>query len=191
MSATGMSFAAVSDRAMEAARKNVGSNFYINLPDIKKFVDEKMETPGSTPVPLVLSVNEALNMIEEEGLENVFKRHRALSLGTKAALEALGFSLYPVSWTYRSDSLTVAKVPENVDPLALVKHMSENYSLLIGKGLKQTSKSCIRIAHMGYCFVQDMLECIAAIEASFDELGYGKCYGIGIESFMREYRKNI
>ena len=189
MSATGMSFAAVSDRAMEAAGKNTGTNFYINLPDIKRFVDEKMETPGSTPVPLVLSVNEALNMMEEEGLENVFKRHKALSSGTKAALEALGFSLYPLSWSCRSDSLTVARVPEGVDPPALVKHLSDNYSLLIGKGLKQTGKSCIRIAHMGYCYVQDMLECITAIEASFDELGYGKCYGIGTESFMREYRK--
>lgn len=188
MSATGISFAAVSERAMQACASHPSRDFYINLPDILKTVTEKDETPGSTPVSLVLMVNEALHMIEEEGLEHVFLRHRALSVGTKAALEALGCSLYPVGCKYRSDSLSVAKLPEGMRPADVVERMQKEFGLLIGKGLKATASENIRVAHMGACYVQDMLQCVSALEIVFQELGTQVSFGTGTAAFMKGYQ---
>lgn len=191
MSATGMSFAAVSDRAMQACASHPSHDFYINLPDIMKSVTEKYETPGSTPVSIVLMVNEALHMLQEEGLDHVFLRHRALSMGTKAAMEALGCSLYPVGCKYRSDSLSVAKLPDGMSPADVVGRMQDGYGLLIGKGLKKTASENIRIAHMGYCYVQDMLQCITVLEAAFRDLGREVAFGTGVAAFMQAYQAEL
>ena len=114
MSPAGLSFVALSEQAMAACNANQNRDFYIDFVDIHKIVTEKGETPGSTPVSLLLSVHEALTMIHEEGIETVFLRHKAISNGTKAALEALDFSLFPLGCADRSDSLSVATMPQGL-----------------------------------------------------------------------------
>lgn len=191
MSPVGISFVAVSDRALEACDKNDSHRFYINLSDIFKNISGKGETPGSTPVSLILSVNEALNMINDEGLENVFKRHKALSRGTKNALEALGFSLYPFSCAARSDSLTVARVPEGVSSQEIATKLADSYHILISKGLGNTAGNHVRIAHLGHCHVEDMLQCVAALEAALDECGIKDTFGKGTKAFLEAYRNTL
>ena len=189
MSPVGVSFAALSDRAWKACELNPVRDFYTDFIAIRKILAEKGETPGSTPVSLVMSVHEALNMIYEEGIENVFLRHKAISAGTKAAMEALGFSLYPLEWEQRSDSLTVAKVPAGISAKALSKKMVADYRLKFGTGLGDMGNEYIRIAHMGYCYAEDMLQCISAIECCLDEMGIPHPFGKGTEAFINAYKK--
>lgn len=190
MSPAGLSFVALSPKAMVTAKKNKAKNFYINFPDIYKNVVSKAETPGSTPVSLVLSVSEALKMIYEEKLENVLVRHKAISLGTKAALQALGFSLFPKVCAERSDSLTVATMPKNLSAKQLAKKMSSDFRLKIGVGLGAAmADSNVRIAHMGYCYVEDMLECLSAMECVLTDMGLDGCIGKGVKAFYETYKK--
>ena len=189
MSPVGVSFAALSNRAWKACELNPVRDFYTDFIAIRKILAEKGETPGSTPVSLVMSVHEALNMIYEEGIENVFLRHKAISAGTKTAMEALGFSLYPLEWEQRSDSLTVAKVPAGISAKALSKKMVADYRLKFGTGLGDMGNEYIRIAHMGYCYAEDMLQCISAIECCLDEMGIPHPFGKGTEAFINAYKK--
>lgn len=189
MSPAGISFGVISPRAMDICQKTIARDFYINLKDIMGNLDTRNQTPGSTPVSLVLAVNEAIDMIYEEGLENVFLRHHALSKATKEALVALGFELFPKECKNRSDSLTVCRVPVEMDTKQILSHLNNKYHIKIGSGLKDYSNSTIRIAHMGYCYIEDMLQCITAIEATLFDLGYIKSIGNGINALLKKYNE--
>lgn len=185
MSPAGMSFCVLSEKAEQASERITSHDFYIDLKSIRKSLAKNSQTPGSTPVSLVLAVHEALRMIGEEGVEQVFDRHRRLSLGTKSALEALGFALFPADCRYRSDSLTVAAPPAGVDVSKLVKHMQSRYHIQIGKGLGDYSNDLVRIAHMGYCYEEDMIQCIAVLEAAMVDLGWRDSAGAGVQAFLK------
>lgn len=185
MSPAGMSFCVLSEKAEQASERIESHDFYIDLKSIRKSLQKNSQTPGSTPVSLVLAVHEALRMIEEEGLEQVYARHHDLSVRTKRALEEMGFTLFPAECKYRSDSLTVAAPPAGVDVSKLVKHMQERYHIQIGKGLGDYANDLIRIAHMGYCYEEDMLQCIAVLEAAMVDLGWKNSAGAGVQAFLK------
>jgi aspartate aminotransferase-like enzyme len=192
MSPAGLSFVALSPKAMAACQANQNRDFYIDFVDIHKNVTEKGETPGSTPVSLMLSVHEALTMIYEEGIETVFLRHKAISAGTKAALVALGFSLYPLQCEARSDSLTVATMPQGLSAKRLSAAMCQQYKLRIGVGLGSAmADNTVRIAHMGYCYVEDMLQCFAVMECVLTEMGMNGIMGKGTQAFHQAYGKTM
>jgi aspartate aminotransferase-like enzyme len=69
--------------------------------------------------------------------------------------------------------------------------MRDKYGLLIGNGLGVTAKFNLRIAHMGYCNVEDMLQCIVALEATLFEMGAINTIGKGISSFLDAYNNTI
>lgn len=184
MSPAGMSFCVLSEKAEQASQRIQSHDFYIDLKSIKKSLEKNSQTPGSTPVSIVMAVHEALKMIGEEGLEHVYARHHQLSHCTKQALEAMGFTLFPAGCQYRSDSLTVAEPPAGVDVARLVSHMQDRYHIQIGKGLGDYANDTIRIAHMGYCYEEDMLQCIAVLEASMVDLGWKDTAGTGVQAFL-------
>lgn len=185
MSPAGMSFCVLSEKAEQASERIESHDFYIDLKSIRKSLRKNSQTPGSTPVSLVLAVHEALKMINEEGLDQVYARHQDLSRCTKQALEELGFTLFPENCKYRSDSLTVAAPPAGVDVSKLVKHMQDRYHIQIGKGLGDYANDLIRIAHMGYCYEEDMLQCIAVLEAAMVDLGWKDSAGAGVQAFLK------
>jgi len=187
MSPAGISFVAMSQKALEACEKTNSSDFYINFLNIRKNIISKRETPGTTPVSLVVSVHEALRMIHEEGLGNVFNRHRVLSLSTKAAVKALGFELFPFNCDLRSDALTVCKLPLGVSAPLVRSLLRKEYSIEVGIGLGSYSEEVMRISNMGYYFVEDMIQFIAALEAVLDDFIPSRLFGVGLSEFNKTY----
>ena len=188
MSPAGISFVAMSQKALEACEKTNSSDFYINFLNIRKNIISKRETPGTTPVSLVVSVHEALRMIHEEGLGNVFNRHRVLSLSTKAAVKALGFELFPFNCDLRSDALTVCKLPLGVSAPLVRSLLRKDYSIEVGIGLGSYSEEVMRISNMGYYFVEDMIQFIAALEAVLDDFIPSRLFGVGLSEFNKTYK---
>jgi len=189
MSPTGLSFAALSARAYEICENNTPRDFYINVSDIRKNVTQKGETPGSTPVSIVTAVHEALLMIHEEGLENVYARHRKLSLATKAALNALGFEMFPKNCTTRSDSLTVCAPPAGLKVSDIVSLMNDDFRIVTAKGLGNYGNYVIRVANLGYYYTEDMLMFISALEFTMNKLGFGEKIGKGTKAFIECYQQ--
>lgn len=188
MSPAGISFVAISQRALAACEKTKSSDFYINFLDIRKNIISKRETPGTTPVSLVASVHEALIMIHEEGLDNVFNRHRVLSLSLKAAVEALGFELFPAKCDCRSDSLTVCQLPSGVKASDVRSLLREEYGIEVGIGLGAYSENVMRISNMGFYFVEDLIQFVAALEAVLDDLIPSHSLGVGLKEFIKTYK---
>ena len=185
MSPAGISFAAVGNRGWAAVEKGAKPGYYVNLKDIKKFYDEKRETPGSTPVSLVVSVNEALEMIFEEGPENVYHRHAVISQTIKKSLQAMGLTLLPEGDVDRSHSVTVFKVPKGIKPATIREMAKDKYGILItmAAGQFDFNETALRIGHLGLISIREALLIISVLELIFFELGVVNKPGRGLEAY--------
>lgn len=189
MSPPGLSFVVLSGRAWKAAEATESRASYINFHAIKKEL-ENGQTPGSTPTSLVLAVNEGVNMILEEGLEQVYFRHSVVAQATRRALLSLGYTFY-AKCTCPSDSLTVMDMPSGLDSVQLIKHMRVKYGVQMSKGLDDEPQRTLRLAHMGYFKFTDLLDCIVAMEAALCDLGKADKIGVGTTCFMESYNNAV
>jgi aspartate aminotransferase-like enzyme len=185
MSPAGISFVAISNRGWAAVEKGAKSGYYVNFKNIKKFYDEKRETPGSTPVSLVVSVNEALEMIFAEGLENVYHRHAVISQTIKNSLQAMGLTLLPEGDVDRSHSVTVFKVPNGIKPATIREMVRDKYGILItmAAGHFDFNKTALRIGHLGLVTTREALLIISVLELVLFELGVVNKPGRGLEAY--------
>jgi len=184
MAPTGLSFVAVNQRGWAAVEKATKPGYYVNFKNIRKFYDDKHETPGSTPVSLVAAVNESLEMLFEEGLPNVYRRHQTISRAIQSSVQAMGLTLLPQDQTAdRSHTVTLVKAPPGVKP-ALIREMAkEKYGILIAAGLGDFKETAIRVGHLGIITVREALLVVAALELIFFELGVVAKPGDGLAAF--------
>ena len=89
------------------------------------------------------------SMIEDEGLENVFERHRQLGAAARAAVKALGLEIFGPE-DERANVVTAFKVPEGVDGGKLPKILRDTYNITANGGQNQLKGKILRIAHTGY-----------------------------------------
>ena len=185
MSPAGVSFVAINNRGWAAVEKGAKPDYYVNFKNIKKYYDEKRETPGSTPVSLVASVNEALEMIFEEGLENVYHRHAVVSQTIKNSLQAMGLTLLPEGDVDRSHSVTVFKVPNGIKPATIREMARDKYGILIlmAAGHFEFTETAMRIGHLGLITAREALLVISALEVILFELGAVDKPGRGLEAY--------
>jgi len=185
MSPAGLSFVAVGRRAWAAMGKGTKPGYYVDFKAIKEIYDEKRETPGSTPVSLVRSVNEALEMIFEEGPENVYHRHAVISGAIKNSLQAMGLTLLPEGDVARSHSVTLFKVPDGVKPGTIREMARDKYGILVtmAAGQFDINKTALRVGHLGLVAPQDGLLVIAILELILFEIGAVAKPGIGLEAY--------
>ena len=182
MSPAGLSFVAIGHRGWAAVEKGGKPGYYVDFKGIKKIYDEKRETPGSTPVSLVRCVNEALEMIFEEGPENVYQRHAFISRAIKSSLEAMGLTLLPEGDVDRSHSVTVFKVPDGIKPEIIREMARDKYGILItmAAGQFDFNKTALRVGHLGLVTPREALLIISVLELILFELGAMAKPGTGL-----------
>ena len=183
MSPAGLSFVAVGKRGWAAVAKRTKPGYYVDFKNIKKFYDEKCETPGSTPVSLVASVNESLEMIFEEGLENVYQRHAVISQAIKNSIQAMGLTLLPEGNVDRSHSVTLVKTPDALKTSSIRAIAKEKYGIIIASGLGDFKETAMRIGHLGMITTREALLVTSALELIFFELGVVDKPGKGLQAF--------
>lgn len=176
MSPPGLSFVALSERAID--RLSLWSSrrsLYFDLIKIKQCVDEgfMLWTP---PFATILAVREASSMILQEGLEQVWKRHKLLSSAVHALAKASGCALYSSAPANGVTALHVSQLEFD-----LQRRLLEECGILVERGQENLSDSIIRIGHMGYCFPDDILR----VAEAFDSLSnFGdRCFKAVLESF--------
>ena len=189
MSPTGISFAAVNQRAWAAVERTANPSFTVDFKRMKKFYDEKRETPGSTPVSLVASVNASLEMIFKEGLQNVYTRHAVVSRAIKSAVQGMGLTLLPQGNVDRSHAVTLIRSPEGIKPSAIKALAREKYGIMIGSGLGELQDASFRIGHIGMIGVREALLVVSALELILRELGVTGKPGSGLEAFYESLNR--
>jgi aspartate aminotransferase-like enzyme len=172
----GLGFCSVSEKAYKMVKDSSLPRYFFDFRKAKKALD-KNDTAFTPAVSLIVALREALRLIKEEGLENIFKRHRLLASATRNALGALGFKLFSSTFC---NVVTSASVPKGIDSTELVKLMRTKLGVSIANGQEQLKGKIIRIAHLGYMQPFDVIMGISALELALAELGHKVELGKGV-----------
>ena len=144
----GLSFNALSSKAIEAYNASTLAKSYW---DWKPMLENNKNGffPYTPATNLLYGLDEALNILLEEGLENVFKRHNKLAEASRRAVRAWGLEILCKNKEEYSSSLTAALVPEGYDADDLRKIILDNYDMSLGTGLTKLKGKIFRIGHLG------------------------------------------
>jgi aspartate aminotransferase-like enzyme len=172
----GLAFAALSPKAWEFVKTSTLPKYYFDFTKALKSAG-KNQTPYTSPVSLILGLQEVLGKIRQMGLEKIFAHNRRLSLATKAAMQAMGLALY--SKDNPSDVLTAVESP--VDGQKVVAELRKK-GIWIAGGQAQAKGKIFRIAHMGFIDTVDLLGTIGGLEEVLNQLGYKVAPGAGLKA---------
>jgi len=175
----GLGFITLSAKAWKLVEISKSSRYYLDLRKAKKALD-KNDTPFTSSITLIIALNEALKMMQQDGLENIFKRHKVMADATRAGLVALGLGLFAPSAA--SNGVTAAKLPSSIDGEKLVKTMRDTYGVTIAGGQDVLKGKVIRIAHMGYITESDIIMGLSCLEKVLTQMGYKFTLGTGIKA---------
>jgi len=172
----GLAFLSISEKAKKLLEKSTLPKFYF---DIKAYLKSyaKNDTPWTPAVSLVIGLNNALEMILNEGLENVLTRHEKLARATRGAVIALGLEIFAER---PSNAVTSVKVPAGIDGTLIVKKMRDEEGVTIAGGQSELKGKIFRIAHLGYMDKYDCLSAISALEIVLTKLGFRVEMGKGV-----------
>lgn len=167
----GLGFASVSEKAKAViAREDRCQRFYWDMRKALAGVDNN-ETAFTCPVSLLFGLHEALKMLHEEGLPQVFARHARLSKALRSGLEALGLPAFGDARAY-SDTVVVVSVPAPLTGGEIVKHLNEKYNTVIAGSRNKLNGKVIRIGTMGAISEADILADLYYLEQTLNELGF-------------------
>jgi alanine-glyoxylate transaminase/serine-glyoxylate transaminase/serine-pyruvate transaminase len=144
----GLSFNAISGKALEAARNAKMARSYWDWQEMLK-MNRSGFFPYTPATNLIFGLREALQMLHEEGLPNVFRRHQRHAEATRAAVRAWGLEVVCAEPREYSNSMTAAFTPEGHDADRLRKIILENFDMSLGAGLGKLAGKVFRIGHLG------------------------------------------
>ncbi|PAF35385.1 aminotransferase [Terribacillus saccharophilus] len=180
----GMFFAVVSGRAWKVIEANPQPRFYL---DLTKYRDglEKDSTPFTPALSILFGLEQVLILLEEEGLEQVYARHRLMRDMTRAAFRALDVPLL-VEDAYASPTVTAIK-PADFNAEQLRKQVKQDFNLAFAGGQQHMKGEIFRIGHMGYCSPADVLQVIGAVEIGLVKIGKQVTLGAGTAAAQQIY----
>ncbi|MDG1155447.1 MAG: aminotransferase class V-fold PLP-dependent enzyme [Paracoccaceae bacterium] len=144
----GLSFNAVSEKALEFSKSS-------NLPKSYWAWDDYIASnktgafPYTPATNLFFGLSEALDMLFDEGIEEVFKRHKIHGEATRLAVQAWGLEVLCLENKDHSNTLTAVLLPDGYDADKLREVVLQNYNMSLGNGLSKLSKKVFRIGHLG------------------------------------------
>jgi aspartate aminotransferase-like enzyme len=167
MVAPGLCFVSVSPRAWEAAAVAKMPKFYFDLAAHKTSA-ESGQTPWTPAVAVMFQLDVALNLMEQEGLEEIWRRHAAVGAAVRAGLTTLGFKLL-ADPEFASNTVTGAWIPEDLDWKAFNGKLRK-LGLIVAGGQGNLKGKIFRIGHLGHVTVPNVLNAMAVLEQTLIEL---------------------
>jgi aspartate aminotransferase-like enzyme len=181
----GMGFVILNDRAWEYVEKSTLPKWYWDY----KAVREKLQTfqfPYTPATTLLYGMKEAIDMLMEEGLENVWKRHALNAEAVRNAIKAMGLTLL-TNDEDASDTVTAIKMPENIKYKELSNILNTKYGVVIGGGLGKLQGQIFRIGHLGSLHTADVYAIMGCVEMALYELGYNVELGTAAKAVAKTF----
>jgi aspartate aminotransferase-like enzyme len=180
----GLTLIAVSKRAWKRIKDNPQPRFYFNLLTHYENL-RKGTTPYTPAISLLFGLDEALQLIEEEGFKEVVQRHEVMKKMTREACKALDLSLLAAD---EDASPTVtAVIPEDFSADQFRKVVKHEYGLNLAGGQQHLQGKVFRIGHMGYCSPADVLQTISLIELGLHQMNIQVEFGAGVRAAQQVY----
>jgi len=178
----GLSFVALSPAAQARMEKPHHPAYYFDLRAAVKTAATG-DSPYTPAITLMLALQRALQMIRDEGLENVIARHAANAGAVRAAVRALGLALVAKSF---SNATTAVYAPAGKAG-EITRRMEHDYGVKIAGGQGRLKDKIFRLGHLGYYDRGDMTTMIAALESVLRDLGEVERVGAGVEALHQAY----
>jgi aspartate aminotransferase-like enzyme len=166
----GLSFISVSKAAWEANAKAKMPRSYWDLSSAKNYLD-KGQNPYTPAVSLYYALDEALRLIEAEGIENVIARHRGLGAYFRDGVRSLGLRILPEE-RYASNIVTAILPPDGVSVKEIRRLLREEHDIVVAGGQDKLSDQIFRVGHVGYVSQSDLDEVLVALKVVLERLGH-------------------
>jgi alanine-glyoxylate transaminase/serine-glyoxylate transaminase/serine-pyruvate transaminase len=174
----GLGFNAISQKAL-AASKNA------RLPHAYWAWDDYLEqmqggyTPYTPATNLLYGLREALCMLQEEGLPNVWARHHRLAAATRRAVGAWGLEIQALDPRQYSDTVTAVRMPDHVDADAFRTLVLKRFNMSLGTGLGKVKGRVFRIGHLGWFNDLMLAGALCGVQMALDVAGIPHGEGVG------------
>src|SRR5213592_4118471 len=175
----GMAILAASERAIAASEKARCPRSYWDWQPVLER-NRRGQYPYTPATMLLFGLREAIAILEEEGLTNVFARHARLAEACRRAVQAWGLALLCQNPAEFSNTLTAVVMPEGFDSDAFVAHVYRRLNLSLGVGLGDVKGRAFRIGHLGSLNELELLGGLAGIEMMLKEFGVPVQPGSGL-----------
>jgi len=189
---TGLGIVCASQKALEARKNSRLPKTFFDWEDQIK-TNDLGYFPYTPPMNLLRGLRESLNMIFEEGLENVFARQNRMATAIRKAVEAWGLRPIAKEPKWYSDTVTAVATPEGFDGNEVVRHAYKYYNIAFSISLAKIAGKAFRIGHMGDMNELMVLTPINGAEMTMKDLGYPIELGSGVaaaQEYLRTTRKN-
>jgi alanine-glyoxylate transaminase / serine-glyoxylate transaminase / serine-pyruvate transaminase len=181
----GMSFNALSPKAMEAAKRSTMPRSFWSWDEIVE-INAGGYWPYTPNTNLLYGLSEALDMLLGEGLPNVFARHQRWAAGVRAAVNAWGLPIQCADPAVYSPVLTGVITPPGVDADALRRVIHERFDLSLGTGLGKVKGRMFRMGHLGDSNDLTLIAMVAGVEMGLKLAGI-KLQGSGVQATMNHF----
>ncbi|HXE01070.1 MAG TPA: aminotransferase class V-fold PLP-dependent enzyme [Hyphomicrobium sp.] len=166
----GLSFTAISAKALEASKTAGLRRSYFSWDDMLANNSNGF-FPYTPATGLLYGLAESIDMINEEGLENVFARHERLAEATRRAVKAWGLDTQCRDGKYYSPAVTTVLMPEGHNADAFRKIVLDNFNMSLGTGLNRIAGKAFRIGHLGDTNELTILGALTGVEMGFELAG--------------------
>jgi alanine-glyoxylate transaminase/serine-glyoxylate transaminase/serine-pyruvate transaminase len=144
--------------------------------------------PYTPSLPMLYGLRESIDMLLEEGLENVFARHHRLAEGTRRAVKEWGLELCARAPKWNSDTVTAIMVPAGYNGAEVIDVAYRRYNLALGAGLARMAGKLFRIGHLGDLNELMLLGAIAGSEMAMRDVGIDIELGTGVGAAQEYWR---
>lgn len=166
----GLAFLTVSKKAWEAHKTAKMPRFYWDFTKMAKSM-EKDQTPFTPALPQLFGLRVSLRMILDEGIENVYARHRKLGSAVRASAKAMGLELF-ADPAHASNAVTSIRIPAGVSVKDFRNLLLTEYNVVAAGGQQKLKDEIFRIGHLGYCGEADIIAGVSAVERALNKLGF-------------------
>jgi alanine-glyoxylate transaminase / serine-glyoxylate transaminase / serine-pyruvate transaminase len=167
----GLGVTCVSEKALAAAKSAKAYRCYFDYQDMVT-ANASGYFPYTPSIPMLYGLRESLQMLLEEGLDNVFYRHSYIAGGVRAAvLEGWKLRLCAREPRWYSDTVSAVMVPAGIDGAAIIARAFTRYNLALGAGLARVAGKLFRIGHLGDSNELMLMAAIAGSELAMLDCG--------------------
>jgi alanine-glyoxylate transaminase/serine-glyoxylate transaminase/serine-pyruvate transaminase len=184
----GMGVTCVSEKALAAANSARMPRCYFDYRDMVRF-NAGGYFPYTPSIPMLHGLRESLQMLLEEGLENVFYRHSYIAGGVRAAiLEGWKLGLCARAAHWYSDTVSAVMLPAGIDGAAIIARAFSRYNLALGAGLARVAGKLFRIGHLGDSNELMLMAALAGAEMAMLDCGVRVEPGSGVAAASAFWR---
>lgn len=163
MTPPGLSFLAVSDRAMKAHESVEYPGFYFNFANHKKYQDN-FQTTCTPNTHGFMALDEALQLMLAEGIDHVTARHRRMRNMIRDGVRELGMSLVVEDDQFASDAVTSVYPPEGLTVPEIRGRLKDQYNIIVANGQRHLKDKLFRIGHLGFQTERDVIMVFQAMK---------------------------